>query len=628
MKEFDSNDNETSGTNTALTKFDWKSHVFPSCFLLLISIVIYFQATSYGYILDDKIVITDNKFTKEGLDGIYDLMTTESMTGYFGEQKNLVQGNRYRPLSLVTFALEYEMLGGLNPKVSHWINIFLYGLTGIVIYFLLLLLLDYRKRSFTTARWFALAVAFLFIAHPIHVEAVANIKGRDEIMAFFFALLALRLGYLHHVKGGWGKLLLANIFFILGLLSKENTITFLAVLPLTFYFMNKTTLLKSIKGIWSYVLSTSIYLIWRFSVSGVPKLGQESQDLMNNPFLGMDVIERFSTILFTLGWYIKLLFVPFPLTHDYYPYAIPKMDLSDIGVWISLIIYAFLLLYSIKNFSKKQLTVFSILYYLVTLTIVSNVVINLGTFMNDRFIYFSSLGFILLLVLGVETVSKKYFSKPNIVFLSGIAIIGMLYTSLSIIRVPDWETALTLNRSAIKVSSNSARANTFMGTALFQEARSENDMKKRETMLREAKPYAEKAVEIYPNYYNGNLMLAGIAAEIHKIDGKVDPLIIEFEKVMKVRPDINFLSEYLTYLNERNRHQTQISQLCNRVGRSLILRNKNNDARWALHYLNMAYQNNSQDLETVQLISQAYQLTGDLNSANQFNNLARTLMGQ
>ena len=628
MKELDSNDNKTFDSNSNLKKFNWKSHIGPSFFLLIVSVIIYYQATSYGYILDDKIVITDNKYTKEGIDGIYDLMTTESMTGYFGEQKNLVQGNRYRPLSLVTFAMEYEFLDGLNPRISHWINILLYGFTGIVIYFLLLLLLNHKNRSFTTASWFALAVAFLYITHPIHVEAVANIKGRDEIMAFLFALLSLGFGYKHHVKGGWGKLIIANLFFIAGLLSKENTITFLAVLPLSFYFFNKTSLLNSFKGVWSYVLSACLYLVWRFSVSGVPKLGQESQDLMNNPFLDMNFIERFSTIIFTLGWYIKLLFIPFPLTHDYYPYAIPKMDLTDIGVWIALIIYAGLLIYSLKNFTKRQLSVFSILFYLVTLTIVSNVVINLGTFMNDRFIYFSSLGFIILMVLGIEVVSKRYFGKPNIVFLTAIATIGILYTSLSMIRVPDWESALTLNASAIKVSSNSARANTFMGTALFQEARAENDFKKRETMLREAKPYAEKAVEIYPKYYNGNLMLAGIAAEIHKIDGKVDPLIKDFEKVMKMRPDINFLSEYLTYLKERNRHQPQISQMCKRVGRSLISRNKNNDARWALHYLNMAYQINGQDLETVQLIAQAYQLIGDLNSSNQFNNLARTLMGQ
>ena len=62
-----------------------------------------------GYALDDAIVITQNEFTKKWIDGIKDVLTTEGFTGFFGTKKNLVAGGRYRPLSLVTFAVEYSM---------------------------------------------------------------------------------------------------------------------------------------------------------------------------------------------------------------------------------------------------------------------------------------------------------------------------------------------------------------------------------------------------------------------------------------------------------------------------------------------------------------------------------------
>jgi tetratricopeptide (TPR) repeat protein len=605
-----------------------KDNLWQLLFILLVSIVIYYQCTDFGYILDDKIVITDNNFTKKGFSGISDILTTESMTGYFGEQKNLVQGNRYRPLSLVTFALEYEFFKGLNPQFSHWINIFLYGLTGVLMYLLLLLFLKSKQNQIREIKWFSLAVAFIFVTHPIHVEAVANIKGRDEIMAFLFALLSLRYAFKYNVQGSWGKLLVANFLFLLGLLSKENTITFLAIFPLSFYFFSDTSLIKSLKKTWTFLITTCMYLIWRFSVSGVPKFGLESQDLMNNPFLGMSMIERTATILYTLGWYIKLLFVPYPLTHDYYPYTIPKMDFSGIEVWISLAIYMTFIVYALINFSKKQMSGFAILFYLITLTIVSNIVFNLGTFMNDRFVYISSFGFVLLLTFSIYKFSFRSFKKPLILFLTLISSLGLTYTGLSMIRVPDWESALSLNKSALRVSSNSARANTFMATAIFQDAKDQPDLKKKKSLMQEAFPYAKKSVEIYPTYYNGNLMLAGIAAEIHKIDGHIDPLIETFERVIKIRPDISFVSEYLNYLNERGRDQYKISEMCKRAGRGLIDRNEDKDLRWALHYLNLAYQYNEQDVEVNQLIAQVYQLMGDLNSANQFNSRANGLKNQ
>jgi hypothetical protein len=78
---------------------------------------IYQACIPYNYVLDDKIVITDNEYTKKGFAGIWDIMTTESFEGYFGEKKDLVQGNRYRPLSIVTFAVEYGIQDKLNPRV-------------------------------------------------------------------------------------------------------------------------------------------------------------------------------------------------------------------------------------------------------------------------------------------------------------------------------------------------------------------------------------------------------------------------------------------------------------------------------------------------------------------------------
>lgn len=603
----------------------WKSTWWKSVILLVLSIIIYYQCTNFGYVLDDQIVITDNSFTKKGFEGIGELMTTESMTGYFGEQKNLVEGNRYRPLSLVTFAVEIGILGEMNPRVSHWVNIILYGFSSILLFRLFSLLFSNTSYTRSHARFLSFGVALLFIVHPIHVEAVANIKGRDEIMALLFSLATLYYGYKYVFNRKLSYLIVANVLFILGLLSKENTITFLAILPLTIYFFSSKKLLSAIASIIPYLASTILYLLLRFSVSGVPKLGAASTDLMNNPFLQMDTAEKFATILYTLILYIKLLFIPVPLTHDYYPYTIPIMNFGDWQVWLSIITYSVMLWWSFKYFKQKSISSYAFLFYLAALTIVSNVVINLGTFMNDRFVYISSVGYCLLIVWGVYSLKDKIltFGKPIMLGLFGLMTLAYGYISFD--RVPVWESALTLNQSAIKVSTNSARANTFMSTALFEKGRSTTDSQERLAIMKEAFPYAKKSIEIYPTYYNGHLMFAGIASEIYKIDNQIDPFITAFEQVMLVRPDISYLTEYLQYLNERNVETVKLNELYKRVGRTLISRNKGNDAKWAVHYLKMGYANNQNDKILAQLLGQGYQLIGDVNNASRMLNATQNL---
>ena len=82
----------------------------------------------------------------------------------------------------------------------------------------------------------AFAAALLFVAHPLHTEAVANIKGRDEIMALLGSLAALYFSLRSYHSGKLGWEALAALSFLIGIFSKENAITFLAIVPLTYWF--------------------------------------------------------------------------------------------------------------------------------------------------------------------------------------------------------------------------------------------------------------------------------------------------------------------------------------------------------------------------------------------------------
>ncbi|HMP30744.1 MAG TPA: hypothetical protein PKD85_14155, partial [Saprospiraceae bacterium] len=177
-------------TNIDSWKFDWLNIRHLSLF----GIIIYFQSINYDYVLDDVMMIKDNKFTNEGFGGIIKHLTNESMTGYFGEQKNLLPGNRYRPLSLVTFSIEKGIFGKLSPALGHFNNMVLYALSGILIFVIFQILFSYSPYFSQKEKYNFIIpsiIAVSFVAHPLHVEAVANIKGRDEILSLLFAILAL-----------------------------------------------------------------------------------------------------------------------------------------------------------------------------------------------------------------------------------------------------------------------------------------------------------------------------------------------------------------------------------------------------------------------------------------------------
>ena len=349
--------------------------------LFLFGFLLYANTLSHDYVMDDAIVITDNMYTQEGFSGIPGILTKDTFYGFFKEEgkSNLVLGGRYRPFTLIMFAIENGIFGN-TPFIGHLINVLLYAFTGVLLYLIFLRLMKSQKSEPFRAL-VPLIAAAIFIAHPLHTEAVANIKGRDEIMALIGALGALYYMLRAYDTKIFKYLILALVSFFIGLMSKENTITFLAVIPLVFWYFTKAPKSYALKQAAWLLIPTLLFLIIRSSVLDL-NFGAEPMELMNNPFVkisGNSYIpfssaERFATILFTLGLYLKLLFFPHPLTHDYYPRHIDIMSFSDWQVIISLIAYLVMFYFAISGLKKKSIWSFSSIFFIATLSIVSNIV--------------------------------------------------------------------------------------------------------------------------------------------------------------------------------------------------------------------------------------------------------------
>lgn len=522
------------------------SDFIPYILILIFGIALYANTSGFGYALDDKLYITANEYTKKGVDGIKEIWTNDMMTGFFGKKKNLVEGGRYRPLSMTTHALEWEILGR-SPRVSHVINVILYGLTGVVLLMVLKQIFGWDRKRFWWSVPFVATV--LFLAHPTHTEVGANIKSRDEIMSLVFALLAFYSVLMYLKKQSLPHLLLSGVWFFLSLTSKESSVTFLGVVPLTLIFFPQGDLKRSVLSIAPMAIFTLAYLGLRVSVLDSPGDSMDvAKELMNKPYLLASSDERLASIFFTMGLYLKLLVWPHPLTHDYYPFhpfrsfdelaggANPYYDWSETMSIVSLVAYVALFGFGIYTLIRKlqgkpaNIYGYGALFYLGTFILFSNLFFEIGAFMNERFLFIPSLGFCLPLA---YVLVKKLGNKPGMSagLLLALAITAG-YFAQTFNRNFAWRNDYTLATADVGVSDGSAKVKMTMGSELLDKAKETNNEAERQQLLKQAEEYELHSLKIHGTYFPPLDILGNIYFEMANYEYSVH----YFQQALKLKP--------------------------------------------------------------------------------------------
>lgn len=616
--------------------------LLPYLLVFAFGFLLYVNTIPFDYTLDDKLYITANEYTKKGLDGLKEIWTNDMMTGFFGKKKNLVEGGRYRPLALTTHAIEYEYFGQ-QPHLSHFINVVLYGLTGVVLLVVLKMIFGWREEKY----WWSIpfVATLLFLAHPTHTEVTANIKSRDEIMSLLFALLAFRsvLVYLQH--GKTLHLLWSGLWFFLSLLSKESTVTFLGVVPLTLIFYPRGSLRQSAIACAPMFVFTLAYVALRWMVFKDQGASLEvAKELMNKPYLEATDSERLASIFFTMGLYLKLLVWPHPLTHDYYPFhpfrtyselvagANPYYDWSNTWAVLSLAAYVLLLAYGLWALWRKlrggpaDIFGYGILLYLGTFILFSNLFFDIGAFMNERFLFIPSMGFCLVVAyLLVEKAGQKGKLSAGLV-LFGLVLAG--FTGKTFVRNYAWANDYALASSDAGTSDGSAKIKMTMGSELLDKAKEQNNEQMKQQLLKEAETYCLQSLQIYPKYFPPLDILGNIYFEM----GNYEYSVHYFEQALKLKPNDNRL---LTNMEAVGNRAVQASQLQPAIrayevaaklrrgkDRSRIysalgeVYGKNlNDLENSMKYLRLARQEDPANASAYQKIGIVFAMTGQSDSA-------------
>jgi protein O-mannosyl-transferase len=597
-------------------------HSWSLLIFLSIAFLLYGKSISYGYILDDQVVLSKNVYVQQGVAGFPDIFQNDSFLGYYQTKEKLyyLQGGRYRPLSLATFAVEVSVFGPNHPGISHFINILLYALTAFMLFHVFLQFVPH-----TTNHGFLFSVPFfaaiLWIFHPIHTECVANIKGRDELLALIFSLAALMAAMKYEKQNKTTSLISSGVFIFLGMLAKENALTFIGIIPLSLWVFQKASVSRLIKITIPLVIAAILFIVIRYEALGYFfDHGHAVINLINDSFLGMSNSEKYATIFYTLGLYIKLLFIPYPLTHDYLPYHIPIMQWADVKVIASLFVYLGLFVWSIYNIKARSIYAYCVLFFLISLSIVSNIFVSIGTFMNERFLYTPSVAFALaigyFLVSTLPRLVKTPVIRKSILTSFGI-ILAICYTWITLNRVSDWRDSLSLDTAAIKVSKNSARANCFFAVSLYQQRyTSLTDTVQKRKLLDSLEYYINKAITIYPEYVDALHMKTVVDGARYENDHNVDTLLTDYLAITKKIPDYppardNIIS-YAKYLFSIDAKKT--AEFCYTAGYKFYFKERK-DTKDALIFLQLPVDANYNDPRILSAAAEVYEASGDKEKA-------------
>lgn len=497
--------------------FSLASFNFQTIILALLGLVFYANTFRHEIAFDDRMAIASNEYVHRGVAGIPDILSHDSYQSYLEQRGggNQLAGGRYRPLSLITFAIEQQFLGTVDETDSdardaiiaeqmhgrHVVNVLLYLLSVIALLHL------FRKVVFPAQPLAAFVAALLFLVHPLHTEVVANVKSRDEIFSVLFITLTFIKAFEYNITKRKQTLLMACTYFFLALLSKEYAITLIVLLPLSLYIFSGNSAKQSFTAFLPLLIPFALYLLMRFAATSGPAEGAEL-NIMNNPYLYATAAQGIATKVLVLLNYVGMLFFPYRLAADY---SYSQMAYTSFGnplVWCSLALHLALVVAAILLIRRKHVLGFAIALYLLHLFLVSNLVVNIGAPMGERLIYHSSIGFVIAIAWVLVTVAQRAGSaRVSHTALAALLIVVVVLSGYKTIdRNRDWKNDNTLFLTDVNTVPNSVLVNNNAAAACMAYAKQQKGNKaEMEQWFEKAIMYFDKVTSINPHHMNARL---------------------------------------------------------------------------------------------------------------------------
>ncbi len=444
--------------------------------IFFVSLVVFSNGFNNDFVFDDHSIVDQNVLIRSLKNIPRFFVSSYWPISQGGEKKGI-----YRPVIITSYALDY-FVWKLNSFGYHLTNYLFHSLNGILIFFLCAFILRrFRVQNNTRV---ALLAALVFIAHPVHVEAVTGIVGRAELVSTFFFLAALFL-YIRSKKSL--RYYFISLFsFMLALMSKESAATLPAIIVLWDLLLNKkngaSISFKKIKSNISrylgYLAVTAVYLVIRLSVlSGIGPVGG------SKVFHLKSISARVYTMSVVFMNYVKLLFYPVGLSPEKRDFPIFE-NLLEPGVIPGILVVILVVFIAFYMLKRRKLIAFCVFWFLIALLPVSNI-IPIGILIADRLLYLPSVGFSILMAMPLLAVKKR---KSNLMTFMLIAVI-VSYSLVTMKRNTDWKNDLILWERTVQRFPDNYVAHNNIGALYYIRGMYDKAIKE-----------YEKVIEIQPDY--------------------------------------------------------------------------------------------------------------------------------
>lgn len=514
-----------------------KRNLFVYAILAAVTLAVYWQVSQFDFInYDDNVYITENGHIKSGitLDGLRWAFSTK----YFG---------LWNPLVWISFMLDYQLFG-LNASGYHVINLILHILSALLLFWLF--------HRMTQSLWQSAFVAALFALHPLHVESVAWIAERKDVLSAFFWMLTLCLYVYYTEKPVLKRYLPVTLTFILALLSKPMAVTLPVIMilldfwPLDRLHSRKAAIQEQVIGPAAADKGKKNQKTMKetFPENIAPPVAPVTPEQKIAGFIPLWQL-REKAAFFILSAVVSVIAV---FTPDNASFQVIPFEIRIINAPVSFLTYLektffphdMAVLYPVANHIAAWLVIAAALlvilisvavimtakrmpylfvgwfWYAVTIFPVIGI-IQIGRHLAaDRYHYLPSIGIAVALAWGIPALMKNGKTGKKILFPVGIAFLAFL-AFLAWRQCSYWRSSIELWSHALQVTENNDYAHNNLGTALSDAGK-----------LEEAVEHYDKAIALSsddPDFINNR-------GNAYARMGRYEPAIADLNKAISLNP--------------------------------------------------------------------------------------------
>ncbi|CAG07292.1 unnamed protein product, partial [Tetraodon nigroviridis] len=490
----------------------------------LVALLCFINSYDGEFVFDDSEAIVNNKDLKPTTP----LMNIWSNDFWGSNLSSNSSHKSYRPLTVLTFRLNYLLAGGLNPSGFHVLNIILHAAVSALMFDVFAILTgglayDERGRMLNLAPKTSLLAGLLFAAHPIHTESVAGIVGRADLLCALFFQLSF-LTYCKAFRQGSGTddrfsvqwVVVSILLCAAAMLCKEQGITVLVSVIFRTGLLTRLALM-ALGGL------SMLYARWRIMGTGPPAFTEVDNpaSFEENVFLR---IVNYNYYYCLNAW---LLLCPWWLCFDWSMGCVPLIkSATDWRVVWLLLLWCFLIglinqaLCSPDSQRRRTLTL-ALVLLVVPFLPACNIFFRVGFVIAERVLYLSSAGYCLLLAYAFGHCSYHWSKYRNLLRVSVLALL-CFYMARSAVRSHQWQSEKKLFASALSVCPLNAKVHYNVGKNLADRGNTTA-----------AIGYYREAVRLHPTYVHAMNNLGNILKERNELIEAEELL----SKAVSIQPD-------------------------------------------------------------------------------------------